>query len=85
MGLVPINSWRSAALRSFAGPRPPWPPARVRSKTIWARISPPVRELISRPRAATSVRVSPSPTHFWNAFERRSAPTCQERQCENEL
>jgi hypothetical protein len=34
-----------------------------------------VRALISRARAATSVRVSPSARNFWNAGERCSAPT----------
>ena len=38
------------------------------------RITPPVRAEISRPRAATSVRVSPSARNFWNAAVRRSAP-----------
>ena len=51
------------------------PPARVRSKSSCSRIVPPVRALISRARAATSVRVSPSARNLRNAGERWSAPT----------
>ena len=46
------------------------PPACVRSKSSWARMRPPVRALISRARAATSVRVRPSARNLRNATER---------------
>ena len=64
--------------RRWSGPsstRSARPPARVRSKSSCSRIEPPVRALISRARAATSVRVSPSARNFWNAGERWSAST----------
>ena len=57
------------------------PPARVRSNSSWSRIEPPVRALISRARAATSVRVSPSARNLRNAGERCSAPTNDHQLC----
>ena len=57
------------------------PPARVRSNSSCSRTSPPVRALISRARAATSVRVSPSARNLPYAGLRRSAPENSHQLC----
>ena len=72
---APTHGSIQTSLVGASSTRSARPPARVRSNSSWSRISPPVRALISRARAATSVRVSPSARNFRNAGERWSAST----------
>ena len=64
---------RDRSRRRWSGPlrtRSTWRPGRARSNSSWSRIVPPVRALISRALAATSVRVSPSARNLPYSGER---------------